>query len=184
MSILHVANMGQPVLRREAPPVDPGELQDPAFQSFLDDLVRSMQFHDGVGLAAPQVFRSQRVVAVEVPAELDDERHGLPPDVYINPEIKVSDETLVDGWEGCLSLKDLRGMVPRYKRIVLHALDRHGKNIERILSGYTARVFQHEVDHLDGILFVDRMEDMATLMFSKELEMLARAEAEHSEEHG
>lgn len=177
MAILHVAGLGQPVLRTEASPVDPGEIQTPAFQAFLDDLLQSMQFHEGVGLAAPQVFSPRRVVAVEVPGDLDDEGDGVDPTVFINPELTVIDETPVLGWEGCLSLKDLRGIVPRHNKILLRALDRSGDEVERPYAGFTARVLQHEVDHLDGVVFVDRMPDLSSLSFSRELELVARARA-------
>lgn len=168
--ILHVANLGHPVLRQVADPVAPERLADPAFQAFLDDLIESMHFHDGVGLAAPQVFNSLRVVAVWVPPEMDEDGPGLEPDVYLNPELTPFGEQLEEGWEGCLSLKDLRGRVLRHQRVRLRAQDRTGAQITRELSGFPARVFQHEVDHLDGIVFVDRMQDMASLMFLAELE--------------
>jgi peptide deformylase len=168
--ILHVANLGNPVLRSPAKSVDPKRIQDPLFQAFLDDLLESMHFHDGVGLAAPQVFRSERVVAVWVPDEMDDDGPGLEPAVYINPELTPVGQAQVVGWEGCLSLKDLRGRVPRFESVRLRALDRNGKPIKRELSGFSARVFQHELDHLDGIVFVDRMEDMSSLVFLAELE--------------
>lgn len=168
--ILHVANLGHPVLRSQARPVDPERLADPLFQAFLDDLLESMEFHDGVGLAAPQVFRSERVVAVWVPEEMDQDEKGLAPAVYINPELELFGKPKVEGWEGCLSLKDLRGVVPRHGRIGLKALDRSGAPVEMELRGFAARVFQHEVDHLDGIVFVDRMEDTSSLCFLAELE--------------
>lgn len=168
--ILHVANLGQPVLRALAKAVPPERIEDPFFQRFLDDLLESMAFHDGVGLAAPQVFRSERVIAVFVPDDLDDTGDGLEPDVFINPVLTPLDGTMVAGIEGCLSLKDLRGEVPRLVAVGLEAQDRHGRTVQRELRGFAARVFQHEVDHLDGVVFVDRMEDMSSLMFLAEME--------------
>jgi peptide deformylase len=176
MAILHVANLGQPVLRQVAAPVDPAALADPLFQAFLDDLVESMRFHDGVGLAAPQVFRSQRVVAIGVPAEMDEAGQGLCPSVFINPELTPVGAEMEEGWEGCLSLKDLRGVVPRYLAVSLRALDRAGKRVTLSLTGYPARVAQHEVDHLDGLVFTDRMADLSSLCFAKELELLQTEE--------
>ncbi|MBN2495670.1 MAG: peptide deformylase [Deltaproteobacteria bacterium] len=168
--ILHVANLGHPVLRRRAEPISEEELKSPRFQAFLDDLVESMRFHDGVGLAAPQVFQSVRAVAVWVPPEMDEEGGGLEAAAYVNPEISLLGDEQELGLEGCLSLKDLRGLVPRHRRIQLRALDRHARPLELKLAGFPARVFQHELDHLDGIVFTDRMEDMSTLVFAAELE--------------
>jgi peptide deformylase len=164
-----VASLGQPVLRRKAELVDPKQIRDKLFQAFLDDLLQSMLFHDGVGLAAPQVFRSQRVVAVWVPPEMDEQGTGIEPSVFINPELLHLSDDMVEGWEGCLSLKDLRGIVPRHQSVTLQALDQKGQKISRKLSGFPARVLQHEVDHLDGIVFVDRMRDMSSLGFEKDI---------------
>jgi peptide deformylase len=169
MSILQLAILGQPVLRTTAAPVGKRELKDAAFQAFLDDLVESMRFHDGVGLAAPQVFWSKRVFVVEVAPEMDERGEGLPATVFINPEIVPLDDTMELGWEGCLSLGTLRGLVPRHRNVTLKALDRRGRPVELELSGFPARVVQHELDHLDGIVFVDRMPDLSSLAFEKEL---------------
>jgi peptide deformylase len=168
--ILHVATLGHPVLRRRAETVAAEDIDRPLFQAFVDDLLESMHHHDGVGLAAPQVFRSQRLVAAWVPAEMDAAGAGLAPAVYINPELSPLDEELEAGWEGCLSLKDLRGVVPRHRRVRLRALDRRGRPLELELSGFAARVLQHEVDHLDGVVFTDRMADMSSLCFESELQ--------------
>ena len=168
--ILHVANLGNPVLRRVANAVEPARINEPLFQAFLDDLLQSMDFHDGVGLAAPQVFHSIRVIAARVPADMDDDGSGIEPAVYINPELSNESEDMVDGWEGCLSLKDLRGIVPRNTEVTLRALDRNGKPMKLQLKGFSARVFQHEMDHLNGIVFTDRMDDMSSLVFLDELE--------------
>ena len=168
--ILHVANLGNPVLRKVSEPVPVATLQQSSFQAFLDDLLQSMRFHDGVGLAAPQVFSSIRAIAVWVPPDMDEEGPGLEAAIYINPQIQPVGDELEMGWEGCLSLKDLRGIVPRHRRIRLTALDRKGKPIDMTVGGFCARVFQHEIDHLDGIVFTDRMQDLSSLGFSRELE--------------
>jgi peptide deformylase len=170
MAILQVAKLGESILRKKARQVTEEEIGTMEFQTFLDDLLESMNFHDGVGLAAPQVFRSQRVVAVEVPPELDESGLGLAPSIFINPEVAVIGERIEEDWEGCLSLKDLRGLVVRPHAIMLRALDRSGNRVEKELNGYPARVIQHEVDHLDGIVFVDRMADLSSLTFARELE--------------
>ena len=173
MAILHVAGLGQPVLRSSSQTVPKSQIDTPEFQQFLDDLIESMRFHDGVGLAAPQVFRSQRVFAVEVAPGMDEDGVGIQACVLINPELSFPGQDLEEGWEGCLSLKDLRGMVPRHTSLTLKALDRRGQPVELQLSGFPARVVQHEADHLDGIVFLDRMPDLSTLVFEKELQHLS-----------
>jgi peptide deformylase len=170
MAKLQVANMGNPILRLVAKSVKKDKIKTKEFQGFLDDLLESMEFHQGVGLAAPQVFRSQRVIAVGVPQEDDEMGKGIKPAVFINPELKPIGDDMEDGWEGCLSLKDVRGVVPRYVKVELKALDRKSKPVKMKLEGFVARVFQHEIDHLDGILFPQRMEYMETLAFEKDLE--------------
>ena len=175
MAILHVAGLGQPVLREVAQKVSKSRIKDPVFQQFLDDLIESMHFHDGVGLAAPQVFRSIRVFAIQVPAQMDEEEKGIPACVMINPELTNLAEELEEGWEGCLSLRDLRGLVPRHRSLLLQALDREANPVQMRLSGFPARVVQHETDHLDGIVFLDRMPDLSTLVFEKELRNLSDA---------
>ncbi len=168
MAVLHVAGLGQTVLRKDAKNVDPQDVKLPEFQQFLDDLIESMIFHQGVGLAAPQVFRSQRVVAVGVPEEMDEDGLGIAPTVFINPQLEFLSNDMVEDWEGCLSLQELRGMVPRHQRVRLQATDRDGKTIDLELNGFCARVLQHELDHLDGKVFLDRMRDFRSLGFTKE----------------
>jgi len=170
--ILHVAVLGHPVLRARAEPVPKKQIARAEFQRFLDDLVESMLFHDGVGLAAPQVFVPQRVVAVWIPADMD-EGGGLEPSVFVNPVLEPLGEELHESWEGCLSLPDLRGLVPRHTRLRLRALDRQGQPIDRELTGFPARVLQHEVDHLDGVVFPDRMTDLHSLAFGSAMEKAA-----------
>lgn len=170
MAILQVAELGQPVLRKVALRVPEEDISDPGFQNFLDDLIESMRFHDGVGLAAVQVFRSQRVIAVEVPAEMDPEGSAIEATVFINPELTFEGSETEEGWEGCLSLRDLRGLVPRQRTVMLRAVDRQGQPVQLKLTGLPARVVQHEVDHLDGIVFLDRMCDLSSLVFAKELQ--------------
>jgi peptide deformylase len=176
MAILQIANLGEPVLRQKAKPVAEKEIGTASFQAFIDDLLESLNFHDGVGLAAPQVFRSQRVVAVEVPPELDEFGVGVALSIFINPEVTIVGEQAEEDWEGCLSLKDLRGLVLRPQAIKLRALDRSGNQVEMEIKGFPARVVQHEVDHLDGIVFLDRMKDLFLLSFARELERRNPAE--------
>jgi len=166
MSILKVARMGHPVLREKARPLDRAALRSPAIQTLIDDLIDTMIEYHGVGLAAPQVHESVRVFVARLGP--DDDEADAEPMVLVNPEIvRVGTET-VDGWEGCLSIPDIRGRVPRAREIVLRGLDRQGARIECPLQDFPARVAQHEADHLDGILFFDRMRTFESLTFLDE----------------
>jgi peptide deformylase len=165
MSILKVARMGHPVLRRRGRALDKADLKNPLLQKFFDDMIETMYEYHGVGLAAPQVHESLRVFVAMLDEEPDEKSEAA---VVINPEIMPSAPTIEEGWEGCLSIPDIRGMVPRHTEISLKALDRNGKNVELILKGFPARVAQHETDHLDGVLFFDRMRSMQSLTFLEE----------------
>jgi peptide deformylase len=165
MSILKVARMGHPVLRRRARPLEKSDLRNPAIQKFIDDMIETMYEYHGVGLAAPQVHESMRVFG----AHLDpDGRGASDPIVVINPEIEVVGNATIEGWEGCLSIPDIRGKVPRAAQIRVTALDRHGKRIEINAKDFPARVIQHETDHLNGVLFFDRMRSFESLTFMEE----------------
>lgn len=173
MSILKVARMGHPVLRAKARPLHPSEIRTPAIQQLIDDMFETMKEYQGIGLAAPQVHQGLRIFVAGFPADpgADEEERGdddVPPMALINPEITVVGRETVEDWEGCLSIPDLRGRVPRARRITVSAYNRQGKKIEIAASGYTARVIQHETDHLDGILFFDRMKSFETLTFLEE----------------
>ena len=171
MAILKVARMGHPVLRDVAKEVDPAELDSSLFQQFVDSLIETMREYDGVGLAAPQVHVSKRVVVMEV---ADNPRYPqaseVPLTVFVNPRIRVLTEERISMWEGCLSIPDLRGRVPRPSRVELQALDRIGRPLCQELEGFPAAVVQHECDHLDGVLFIDRVEDTRTLAFLREFQ--------------
>ena len=172
MAILKVARMGHPVLRARASAIDPADIRSPGIQRLIDDMFDTMKEYGGVGLAAPQVHESLRVfVAGFAPAEgdhEDNEQERVPQMVLINPEITVIGDATVEDWEGCLSIPDIRGRVPRARQILVQAYDRRGKRMELRAGGYTARVIQHETDHLDGILFVDRMRSYETLTYLEE----------------
>ena len=173
MSILKVARMGHPVLRSPARAVDPSEIRSARFQQLIDDMFETMNEYQGVGLAAPQVHEGLRLfVAGFAGPDKDDDDEGdeetVPQMAIVNPEITVVGTDVVEDWEGCLSIPDIRGMVPRARRIVVRALDRRGRRIELQASGFTARVIQHETDHLDGILFFDRMQSFGSLTFLEE----------------
>ena len=172
MSILKVARMGHPVLRTRARAVEPGEIRSPRFQQLIDDMFETMAEYQGVGLAAPQVHESVRLfVAGFAPAPDDDPdtaREQVPMMALINPEITIVGSELAEDWEGCLSIPDIRGKVPRARQIVVRAFDRRGKRTELRAAGFTARVIQHETDHLDGVLFFDRMKEFLSLTFLDE----------------
>ena len=165
MSILKVARMGHPVLREKARAIEPKELKTVPLQKFIDDMIETMQEYNGVGLAAPQVHESLRIFV----AHLDTEGRGeSEPIALINPDIEIIGNTVLEGWEGCLSIPDIRGRVPRAAQIRVTGLNRQGKRIEINAKDFPARVIQHETDHLNGILFFDRMRSFDSLTFMEE----------------
>jgi len=157
--------MGHPVLRERAQPLGPSHLRDSLLQKLIDDMIDTMHEYHGVGLAAPQVHEGVRLFVA-----LLDEDPGpkTEPQVLINPEITPVGQEREEGWEGCLSIPDIRGMVPRFTDITVTALDRRGQKLEYRLKGFAARVAQHETDHLDGVLFFDRMTSMQSLTYLDE----------------
>jgi peptide deformylase len=165
MSILKVARMGHPVLRERARAVDRSAFRDPLFQKLVDDMIDTMHEYHGVGLAGPQVHEGLRLFVALLADEPGPESETV---VVVNPEIVPIGAATQEGWEGCLSIPDIRGMVPRFTDIVVKALDRNGKAVELRLQNFPARVAQHETDHLDGILFFDRMTSMKSLTFLDE----------------
>ena len=165
MSILKVARMGHPVLRERARPLELAELKHPLLQKLIDDMIETMHEYHGVGLAAPQVHEDIRIFVALLEEDPGDKSEAT---VIINPEIVPVGTTKSEGWEGCLSIPDIRGMVPRWTDITVRALDRKGKAIELPLKGFAARVAQHETDHLDGVLFFDRMTSMQSLTYLDE----------------
>jgi peptide deformylase len=162
--VLEIAQIGEPVLRTPAREVGRDELESAEIQQFIDDLIATMRHANGAGLAANQVFRPIRICAIEVG---DNPRYPykpkIPLTILVNPKLTpIGDDTFVN-YEGCLSVPDLRGEVPRHARLRVQALDRHGNEIDIEVAGITAGTYQHEVDHLDGKLFVDRVVDTKTL---------------------
>jgi peptide deformylase len=166
MSILKVARMGHPVLRKPAREVDPTEVRTAPFQKLIDDMIETMVEYEGIGLAAPQVHESVRLFVAGVEGSGDDLKI-LP---FVNPVVTAVGSETVEDWEGCLSIPDLRGRVPRAREVVIRALDRRGKPFEMTLRNFPARVVQHETDHLDGILFLTRMASLDTLAFMEEFQ--------------
>jgi peptide deformylase len=166
MAILKVARMGHPVLRAKARALDKGEIKSVTIQRLIDDMIETMVEYHGVGLAAPQVHESVRIFV----AALDAGEEGEEPEpvVVVNPEISVVGSDIVEDWEGCLSIPDIRGRVPRAREIRVKAMDRKGERMELRAHDFPARVIQHEADHLDGVLFFDRMRSFETLSFLEE----------------
>ena len=164
MSILKIARMGHPLLRTRARPLDAGEIATPRIQRLIDDMFETMQDSQGIGLAGPQVHESIRLFV----AGVDDEDGTMPPVVIINPEVTPVGSAVAEDWEGCLSIPDIRGRVSRAVDIRVRALDRHGRSISMTANGFPARVIQHETDHLDGVLFFDRMTSFQSLTFLEE----------------
>ena len=166
MSILKVARMGHPVLRERARALGRAEITLPAVQKLIDDMMDTMIEYSGVGLAAPQVHEGLRLFVASL--DTDEDNDKAEPVAIINPEIQVVGSDVVEDWEGCLSIPDIRGRVPRARQIVLRAVDRRGDPIEIAAQGFPARVIQHETDHLDGVLFFDRMRSFGSLTFLEE----------------
>ena len=169
MSLLKVARMGHPVLRSRAREIERPELKQASMQKLIDDMIDTMHEYHGVGLAAPQIHEGLRIFVAAIAPENDD---PLSPDdepmVFINPVIMPTGPEIVEDWEGCLSIPDIRGRVPRARSIKVTAMDRHGGKLDFATHDFPARVIQHETDHLDGVLFFDRMRSFQTLSYLEE----------------
>ena len=168
--ILKVARIGHPVLRSAARDVPEEVLASPDFQHLVNDMVDTMHEYDGVGLAGPQVHVGLRVAVLEVPASDERAREAVPLTVLVNPVVTPLGEDKEQAWEGCLSIPELRGVVPRWKRLRLEALDRKGQPYTMEVEGFLARVIQHECDHLEGGVYLDRMDGLRSLSFLREFE--------------
>lgn len=181
MPALKVAKLGNPVLRQIAEPVDLEALTGPRnseIQQFMDDLIDTMRQEVGVGIAAPQVARSIQIIVVEYE---ENERYPgeneIPLMVLVNPTITWMSEEKIQGWESCLSLIDLRGLVTRSKEVTVEAYTRDGEKIVIDASGFMAVVLQHEIDHLAGKVFLDRMTDLSQLAYQEEFQKFWKEEA-------
>jgi peptide deformylase len=168
MAILKIAKMGHPVLRERAAGIaDP---TSPEIRRLVEDMLETMADADGAGLAAPQVHVPIRLVIFHVPEGRDEEHpEPVPPTILINPEITPLSEELAEDWEGCLSVPGMIGAVPRHTLVRYRALSIDGESIERVAEGFHARVVQHECDHLDGILYPQRMTDLSLLMYQDQM---------------
>ncbi len=177
MSIRRIAQIGHPILRQVARTVTREELASPTIQAFIDDLVETMRDANGAGLAANQVYEPLRICAIEVK---NNPRYpykpNIPLTILVNPVLTPLTTETFDNYEGCLSVPDLRGIVPRVTKLRVQAWDRFGSTIDTEAAGLAAGTFQHEVDHLDATLFVDRVVDTKTLCTWREFERYRFAE--------
>jgi len=165
---LEVIRLGHPALRSIAEPVPEAWFSSGRLHDFGRGLIRTMLEEEGVGLAAPQVAEELRLFAYWLPAH--DGALEIEPTVVVNPEIRIVDPELEEGWEGCLSIPGLRGLVPRARRIKVKGRTLDGDGLSLTASGFHARVIQHEFDHLDGVVFLDRMTSAQSLAFEEELD--------------
>jgi len=168
MAVLNVLRMGHPLLLEQAMPVT--DVAALSLHQLIEDMFETMAAQNGAGLAAPQVGYGLRVVIFGVEAnprypDVDE----IPITVLINPEIEMLGDEMEDGWEGCLSIPGMRGVVSRYCHIRYRGIDQYGCQVDRTVSGFHARVVQHECDHLDGILYPQRIKDMRLFGFEDEL---------------
>lgn len=175
MAIRKIAQIGHPVLRQVAREVAREELITPSVQAFIDDLVETMRDADGAGLAAIQIYEPIRICAIEV---RDNPRYPykpkIPLTILVNPVLTPVGDEMFDNNEGCLSVPNLRGQVKRYVHLRVQAWDRHGNPIDEVVHGLKAGTYQHEVDHLDGTIFVDRVSDPRTFTTWTEFERFHR----------
>lgn len=185
MTIRKIAQMGEPVLRRRADPIDPKEIASPFIQTLIDDMIETMHDADGAGLAAPQVYESLQLCVIEVDQNPRyPQFEPIPLTVLINPIVtplvgvdgELSAEDSFQMYEGCLSVPGMRGRVVRPRKVRVQALDRHGQALDFVWESFRAVVVQHETDHLLGTLYVDRA-DPKTLTFLREYERFVPAAA-------
>jgi peptide deformylase len=168
MAILGIVQVGDPVLRQVARPLEPGEIGSPRIRQLIEDMRDTMRAAPGVGLAAPQIGESIQLVVIEDPPALLDslspedrearERDAVPFHVLVNPTLTVRTEEVVHAFEGCLSFAGFSMVVPRARKVRVEALDENGQRFVKVAVGWYARILQHEVDHLRGVVCCDRME--------------------------
>ncbi len=170
MSILKVARIGHPVVRTPARDLTLAEIRSPEIQKLVDDMIETMHEYEGVGLAAPQIHVGLRLAVLEVPAFDERAEQAVPLLVLVNPRVTPLGKQKVEGAEGCLSIPGLRGTVPRFQKLRLEALDRHGEPYAVEAQDFFARVIQHECDHLGGEVYLDRMHGMRSLAFNEEMD--------------
>jgi peptide deformylase len=165
--LIPIIQLGNPLLRRKAAWVD--NIQDERIQQLIDDLTLTVAQANGVGIAAPQVAESHRLfIVASRPNPRYPNAPEMEPTAMINPRIVAHSTEVAKGWEGCLSIPGIRGLVPRYQAIAVEYTDRNGKLHALELTDFVARIFQHEFDHLDGIVFVDRLENTLDMITEQE----------------
>lgn len=165
--LLEIARLGHSSLRQQAEPIQ--NIKDAQLQRLIDSLLITAATHKGVGIAAPQVAKPYRLfIVASHPNERYPHAPMMEPTAMINPKILAWGGEREKGWEGCLSIPNVRGVVPRYEEIEVEYRDRAGNLQRRVLTDFVARIFQHELDHLDGVLFIDRIEDPKDLFSEAE----------------
>lgn len=175
-TLLQIAQLGNPILRRKAKSVE--NVKTAAVQKLIDDLISTVKDVDGVGIAAPQVYEPLRIfILASHPSTRYPHAPTMKPTAIINPKIVEDSGILVKDWEGCLSIPGIRGLVPRYTLIKVEYTTREGKKVQKTFEDFVARVFQHENDHLDGVVFLDRMDSMKDVITEKEYLKLMAKEA-------
>ncbi|BAU06349.1 peptide deformylase [Fischerella major NIES-592] len=171
MALLPIIQLGNSILRQKATEVE--DIQDETIQKLIDDLMATVSEANGVGIAAPQVAQLYRVMIV---ASRPNPRYPhaphMEPTAMINPRIIAHSSTMIKDWEGCLSIPGIRGLVPRYEAIEVEYTDRNGKIQRQLLTNFVARIFQHEYDHFDGIVFLDRLESNLDIVTDHEYQKL------------
>lgn len=170
MTVRRITEIGNPVLRMTSMPVSEDDFGSDPLMGFVQDLVDTMRDYDGVGIAAPQVGVPARIFAIEVRApDAARDAEPFPLTVVLNPSLELLEERVHPGWEGCLSVEGLRGVVPRARHARVTGRSVSGARVELELSGFPAVVAQHENDHLDGLVYLDRMPDLSSLATVREL---------------
>lgn len=176
VALREILHIGHPILRQPARELSTEELATVEIQQFIDDLIETMRHANGAGLAANQVGMPIAICAIEVK---DNPRYpykpNIPLTILVNPQLEPLDDETFDNYEGCLSVPNLRGLVPRYVHLRVRALDRHGGSIDTVIRGVTAGTYQHEVDHLLGRVFLDRVVDTTSLCTWEQFEQHHRA---------
>ena len=167
MAILKVSKLGNPVLRKATEAVPREAITSPEIQRLIDDMIETMDEYEGVGIAAPQVHVAKQLAVIEAKHDARAER-PIPLTILINPRIVAASKTIVEDWEGCLSVNDLRGRVPRAEWVDVETFNRKGERVKFHAQGFLARVIQHECDHLVGKVFLDRLPNLATLCHLQE----------------
>ncbi|MBW4564677.1 MAG: peptide deformylase [Mojavia pulchra JT2-VF2] len=165
--LVPIIQLGNPRLRQKASLIE--DIQEQSIQKLIDDLIATVAQANGVGIAAPQIAESYRLfIVASRPNPRYPNAPQMEPTAMINPKIIAHSTEVVKGWEGCLSVPGIRGLVPRYQAIAVEYTDRNGKMQQQELTDFIARIFQHEYDHLDGIVFVDRLESTYDMITEQE----------------